>query len=82
MQHDSTPQNPNGAHLADQTKLPKDVQRVFKLLERLPMGSLKLTGPKGQIYQFGNDRAPHVELTVHDWVIFSETLQAGDIGFS
>jgi cyclopropane-fatty-acyl-phospholipid synthase len=82
MQHDSTPQKSTGAHLADQTKLPKDVQRVFKLLERLPMGSLKLTGPKGQIYQFGNDRAPHVELTVHDWVIFSETLQAGDIGFS
>ncbi len=82
MHQDSFTQGLVKAQPATKEKLPKDVQRVFKLLERLPMGSLTLTGPQGQIYHFGHDRTPQVEMKVHDWVIFSETLQAGDIGFS
>lgn len=82
MQNETSHSSPIGAGARASEQLPKDVQRVFKLLERLPKGSITITGPQGQRHQFGGDRSPHVQMWVQDWIVFSETLLSGDIGFS
>ena len=42
-------------------------------------GSLRLTTPEGEVYNFGAG-APEAELTLHDWSVVTATMARGDIG--
>jgi cyclopropane-fatty-acyl-phospholipid synthase len=72
---------------ADALKIPKFVQRVFKLLHRCPYGSLTVTGPQGEVWRFGqyqpyNGELHHAQIQIHDWNCDKLAMQSGDIGFA
>ncbi len=80
-----TPQTRETEHSqqAGLTHLPRAARRLLALLERIPHGTLKLTGPHGYERVFGQDTSgPQAELQIKDWRVCQETLRFGDIGFS
>jgi cyclopropane-fatty-acyl-phospholipid synthase len=65
------------------TPLPRAAKQLLALLERIPRGGLRVTGPDGFERTFGQTLGG-VDAQIHilDWRMCQETLRFGDIGFA
>jgi cyclopropane-fatty-acyl-phospholipid synthase len=62
---------------------PAAARLVFKLLQRLSVGSLDVQWPDGSTAHFGQPGAePRAALRLRDWRVCSMSLKSGDIGFA
>ncbi len=81
----SSPQTDALTHSAQalSMQLPRAAKRLLALLEHIPCGTLKVSGPQGFERVFGKDTAgPQAQLHINDWRMCQETLRFGDIGFA
>ena len=65
-----------------QDRMPAAAKRLLGLLERLQHGTLSVHLPDGTDRRFGNQKVPFASIQIHDWVMCTETLKSGDIGFA
>jgi cyclopropane-fatty-acyl-phospholipid synthase len=63
---------------------PAAARAVFRVLERLQVGTLDVQLPDGSQAHFGSLRAgePRAAIRLHDWRVCSAVLRRGDIGFA
>jgi cyclopropane-fatty-acyl-phospholipid synthase len=61
---------------------PAAARAVYRLLQKLPCGTLDLQWPDGSHCRVGHGAAPHASISVKDWSLFSAVLKSGDIGFA
>jgi cyclopropane-fatty-acyl-phospholipid synthase len=61
---------------------PAAARAVFRLLQRLRVGTLDVQLPDGSQAHFGSGRAPRAALRLHNWSVCSAALKSGDIGFA
>ena len=61
---------------------PAAARAVFRLLQKLPCGTLDLQWPDGSHCRVGHGAVPHASIAVKDWSLFSAVLKSGDIGFA
>ncbi|HEX5373233.1 MAG TPA: cyclopropane-fatty-acyl-phospholipid synthase family protein [Aquabacterium sp.] len=62
---------------------PASAKVVFKLLQRLSVGSLDVQWPDGSTAHFGQPGAePRAALRLKDWRLCAMALKSGDIGFA
>lgn len=66
---------------------PAAARLLFRLLQRLRVGSLDVQWPDGSTAHFGPDAAmgdaiPRAALRLHDWSVCAAVLRSGDIGFA
>ncbi|MEY2874000.1 MAG: hypothetical protein RLZZ373_1371 [Pseudomonadota bacterium] len=61
---------------------PAAVRAVFRVLQKLPCGTLDLQWPDGSHCRIGQGAEPRAAITVLDWSLFSAVLKSGDIGFA
>jgi cyclopropane-fatty-acyl-phospholipid synthase len=63
---------------------PAAARAVFRLLERLRVGTLDVQLPDGSQAHFGSGRTgePRAAIRLHDWRVCSAALRRGDIGFA
>lgn len=80
---------PAAAALTLPQDTPFTVRRVLRLLQSLQVGVLTLHLPDGSQHRFGQahedhagSRAPHAQMHLHNWKVFSAVLKSGDIGFA
>ncbi len=60
--------------------LTKQIKRDFlATCENITVGSLRLTTPEGERYDFG-DGSPSAEMQIHDWSVVTSMAAKGDIG--
>ena len=57
--------------------------RLLKLLENAPWGSISVTLPDGRRHDFkGTTEGLHADLEIRDWRVVSSLIKHGDIGFA
>jgi cyclopropane-fatty-acyl-phospholipid synthase len=61
---------------------PAAARAVFKLLEKLQIGSLDLQLPEGSSIHFGTQTEPRAALRIRNWEVCAAVLRSGDIGFA
>jgi cyclopropane-fatty-acyl-phospholipid synthase len=63
---------------------PAAVRAVFKLMQRLQVGTLDVQLPDGSQARFGpgGDHEPRASIRLLDWRVCSAALKSGDIGFA
>jgi cyclopropane-fatty-acyl-phospholipid synthase len=61
---------------------PAAARAVFKLLEKLQIGSLDLQLPEGSSIHFGTQAEPRAALRIRNWEVCAAVLRSGDIGFA
>ena len=60
---------------------PRSAHLLIEMLHGLSFGELVMTLPDGQQHHFGQkDLGPTVDMVIHDWGVFSELINRGDIG--
>jgi cyclopropane-fatty-acyl-phospholipid synthase len=78
------PNNPLvSAALHHDKRIPKAGKLLISLLQRLHVGSLRLTLPSGESLHFsGPQPGPEADLQVHDWRFAGMALRSAEIGFA
>ena len=61
---------------------PAAARAVFRLLQRLSVGTLDLQFPDGSQARFGHGAEPRAAMRMHDWSVCTASLRRGDIGFA
>ena len=61
---------------------PAAARAVFRLLQRLSVGTLDLQFPDGSQARFGHGAEPRAALRMNDWSVCTAALKSGDIGFA
>ena len=57
--------------------------QLFRRLDKLDTGTLKLTTPDGKVRFFsGKKIGEKADITLHDWRVIKNIIQKGDIGFA
>lgn len=69
-----------GARL-DTSKFPAAARWIVRMLAGIQHGTLRVTFPDGQRARFGSG-APHADIALGNWSVFSATLKRGDVGFA
>jgi len=60
---------------------PAAARLLLEMLQRIEQGELILTLPDGHQHHFGHkDQGPSVDMVIHDWGVFNELINRGDIG--
>jgi cyclopropane-fatty-acyl-phospholipid synthase len=80
----TAPDNPLiAAGIQDGKRLPKSGKLFLSLLQRLQVGSLRLTTPDGTALLFsGTQPGPAADLRIHDWRVTGMVLRSAEIGFA
>jgi cyclopropane-fatty-acyl-phospholipid synthase len=62
--------------------LPWSVRPLISVIERIRLGTLRLTTPEGLTLQFGDGGAPRAELQLRDWSALRRIFRSGDLGLA
>ncbi|MEY4909660.1 MAG: hypothetical protein RL260_3378, partial [Pseudomonadota bacterium] len=58
---------------------PAAARAVYRLLQKLPCGTLDLQWPDGAHCRVGHGAAPHAAIVVQDWSLFSAVLKSQQV---
>jgi cyclopropane-fatty-acyl-phospholipid synthase len=61
---------------------PAAARAVWRVLQKLPRGTLDVQWPDGSHSRAGQGAEPRASIAVHDWALFAAVLKSGDIGFA
>ena len=61
---------------------PAAARAIFRLLQRLSVGTLDLQFPDGSQARFGQGVEPRAAMRLNDWSVCTASLKSGDIGFA
>jgi cyclopropane-fatty-acyl-phospholipid synthase len=61
---------------------PTAARAVWRVLQKLPHGTLDLQWPDGSHARVGPGTEPRASIVVRDWSLFAAVLKSGDIGFA